>query len=123
MNSKTLVIGLVALVVGALGGHFATWKAAMPEGHSTGMHEQMGAMMASLEGKTGDEFDKVFLSEMIMHHEGAVDMAEAALQNAKHQEIKDMANAIISAQTTEINQMRNWQSVWYSEPVPAHHAQ
>jgi uncharacterized protein (DUF305 family) len=40
-------------------------------------------------------------------------MANAALKNAKHQEIKDLANAIISAQTKEINQMKEWQTNWY----------
>lgn len=52
---------------------------------------------------------------MITHHEGAVEMAEAALKNAKHQEIKTMSHAIISAQTTEINQMRDWQKAWYGQ--------
>ena len=77
------------------------------------MSDSMAGMMAGLSGKTGDEFDKAFLSEMIEHHEGAIEMAKAAQQNAKHQEIKDLANAIISAQTSEINQMKAWQQAWY----------
>ena len=78
-----------------------------------GMHDSMSGMMQGLENKTGDEFDKAFISEMIMHHQGAIDMANAALKDAKHQEIKDLANAIISAQTKEINQMKEWEQVWY----------
>ena len=78
-----------------------------------GMHGSMQGMMQGLENKTGDEFDKAFISEMILHHQGAIDMANAALKNAKHQEIKDLANAIISAQTKEINQMKEWQQAWY----------
>lgn len=78
-----------------------------------GMNGAMDSMMAGLSGKTGDAFDKAFIDEMIMHHEGAVVMAQAALKNAKHQEIKDMANAIISAQTAEINQMKSWRSAWF----------
>lgn len=77
------------------------------------MHGSMQGMMQGLNNKTGDEFDKAFLSEMILHHEGAIDMANAALKNAKHQEIKDLSNAIISAQTTEINKMKEWQKTWY----------
>lgn len=80
-----------------------------------GMHAQMSDMMAGLDGKTGDDFDKAFIAEMIVHHEGAVDMAEAALVNAGHEEIKQMANAIISAQTAEIQQMKEWQDSWYGE--------
>jgi len=81
--------------------------------HDEAMSENMRGMTMSLEGKSSDEFDKAFISEMIVHHQGAIDMANAALKNAKHQEIKDLANAIISAQTKEINQMKEWQSAWY----------
>ncbi len=80
-----------------------------------GMGGAMDNMMEGLQGKTGDAFDQAFLSEMIMHHEGAVQMAEAALQYAKHQEIKDMAKAIISAQTIEIEQMKVWGKSWYTQ--------
>jgi uncharacterized protein (DUF305 family) len=72
----------------------------------------MGQMMTGLQGKTGDDFDKTFLSEMIMHHQGAIDMANLAKTNAKHQEVKNMANDIITAQTKEIDQMKTWQSQW-----------
>lgn len=78
-----------------------------------GMHDSMAGMMQGLENKTGDEFDKAFISEMTLHHQGAIDMANTALKNAKHQEIKDLANAIISAQTQEINQMKEWQKAWF----------
>lgn len=84
-------------------------------GQGGNMGSAMSGMMMGLEGKTGDAFDQAFISGMIMHHEGAVAMAQAALQNAKHQEIKDMAQAIISAQTQEINQMKAWGASWYNQ--------
>jgi uncharacterized protein (DUF305 family) len=77
------------------------------------MDDMMGEMHASLQNKSGDEFDKAFISEMIIHHQGAVDMAELALEDAKHQEIKDLARNIIDAQNKEINQMKEWQNAWY----------
>ena len=49
---------------------------------------------------------------MIVHHEQAVEMSKYAADNAKHQEVKDLASAVISAQTTEINQMKQWQKQW-----------
>ena len=79
------------------------------------MADMMSSMNAELKGKTGDAFDKAFLSEMIVHHQGAVEMAQAALTNAKHKEIKDLANAIISAQNKEISQMQQWQKAWYNQ--------
>lgn len=77
------------------------------------MHGAMEDMMAGLQNKTGEEFDQTFLEEMIEHHQGAVNMATAALASAKHQEIKDMAKAIIEAQTKEIGDMKAWQQAWY----------
>lgn len=89
----------------------------MPDGvmmhGSMGMEDEMNGMMQSLDGKTGDSFDQAFLKEMVVHHEGAVAMAEAALKNAKHQEIKDLAQAIIAAQKYEIQQMQDWNKEWY----------
>jgi uncharacterized protein (DUF305 family) len=114
MNTNTLLVGLIALIIGAGGGYLignTPNSHMMPDGSM--MHNEMNSMMAELSGKTGDDFDKAFLSEMIIHHEGAVDMAEAALQNAKHAELKTMAEAIISAQTAEIEQMKNWYKDWY----------
>lgn len=79
---------------------------------SMNMSSDMSMMSNGLKGLKGDEFDKKFISEMITHHEGAVDMAKLALTNAKHQEIKSMAQNIISAQTKEIDEMKTWQKDW-----------
>jgi uncharacterized protein (DUF305 family) len=61
---------------------------------------------------TGEDYDRMFIANMIEHHRGAVDMAKLALTNAKHQELKDMANDIITAQTKEITDMEAWQKAW-----------
>ena len=72
----------------------------------------MDGMIEALEGKAGDDFDREFTRLMIEHHQGAIDMAQLVKQNAKHQEIKDLAVDIISAQTKEIEMMRDWQKTW-----------
>lgn len=76
------------------------------------MGMSMNDMSAMLEGKTGDDFDAAFIEGMIPHHQGAIDMARAALTSAKHAQIKNMANAIISAQQREIDMMKQWQKSW-----------
>lgn len=81
------------------------------DGHM-GLGSSMTDMMGSLEGLTGDAFDAAFIEAMIPHHQGAIEMAKVAQTNAKHQEIKDLAEDIIEAQNREINQMRQWQSQW-----------
>lgn len=95
------------------------WGYPPTSGHSmTGMEEAghsmegMSDMNAALKGLSGDVFDKKFLKLMIEHHQGAIDMAKPAATNASHQEVKDLAATIISAQTKEINQMKIWQKAW-----------
>jgi len=77
------------------------------------MFHMMSEMNQSLQGKSGDEFDIAFLDHMIIHHQGAIDAANLALQNAKHQEIINIAHAIISSQSKEIEQMKVWEKNWY----------
>lgn len=84
-------------------------------GKGMSMADMMTAMNAELKGKTGDTFDQAFLSEMIVHHQGAVEMAQLAITNAKHQEIKNLAKAIIAAQNKEIAEMKAWQKNWYNQ--------
>lgn len=77
-----------------------------------GMGSSMNEMMESMEGETGDDFDKAFMESMTIHHQGAIEMAKLAKEKAKHDEIKKMADDIISAQTNEINMMKEWQAMW-----------
>lgn len=72
----------------------------------------MGDMVDMLKGKTGDELDAAFLEGMIPHHQGAVDMANLILKNAKHEELRQMARDIIDAQQKEIDMMEGWQKAW-----------
>ncbi len=62
--------------------------------------------------------DKHFIEQMIPHHEGAIAMANLALQKAKRPEIKTLATAIIAAQTAEIQSMNNWYQDWFGSTVP-----
>lgn len=84
----------------------------MMDHSAMGMMSDMSNMTAELEGKTGDKFDKSFIEQMIMHHQSAIDMSATAESNASHKEVKDLARNIISAQTKEIAQMKQWQNDW-----------
>jgi uncharacterized protein (DUF305 family) len=48
------------------------------------------------------DVDTTFADTMIPHHEGAVAMAEAAAEKAQHQEVTELAQAIVAAQEREI---------------------
>lgn len=76
------------------------------------LERMMGKMSAGLQGKEGDDFDKEFLLQMIIHHEGAVDMAKMAVEKTGRPEIKAFAQSIIDSQTAEIAKMKAWLSDW-----------
>lgn len=88
-------------------------KGSMMEGSS--MQGMMDGMMSNLKGKTGNEFDRAFLSEMIVHHQGAVEMAQAALKNSNRPELIKLANEIMTAQRKEIQMMQGWQTSWFNQ--------
>lgn len=61
----------------------------------------------------GAEFDRRFIASMSAHHESAIEMAQVALEQAEHPEIKELAQEIIRAQEAENEQMAQWHSEWY----------
>lgn len=83
--------------------------------HGRDMSSMMMDMNKVLEGKTGDQFDQAFLNEMVVHHEGAVDMAKLVLQTSKRPELIKLANDIITAQTGEIKMMQDWNKAWFNK--------
>ena len=80
------------------------------------MHDMtMGTQgITALRELDGQEFDIAFMSQMITHHQGAVDMAEQTLKVAKRPETKQEAQKVIDAQAKEIAQMEGWLREWYS---------
>lgn len=72
--------------------------------------ESIDANTISFAGKTGDALDKQFLTDMLGHHQGALDMAQYSAKNAKHQEIKTLSANIIKTQTGEITLMKSLQT-------------
>ena len=65
--------------------------------------------------------ERMFLVDMVGHHEMAVDMAEMANEKATHPELKGMAGDIIRTQTAEIKRMRMWLKRWYGRTVEPGH--
>ena len=82
-----------------------------PMGSMEGMNH--GSSMNMSLGPKDENFDLRFLDGMTPHHEGAVTMAQEALQKSQRPEIKQLAQAIIDAQQKEIAQMKEWRTAWY----------
>ena len=81
-----------------------------PMGDMDGMDH--GGMMSdtdmqALEDATGAEASRLFLEQMIVHHEGAIEMAQDEVDNGQNPDVITLAENIIASQTTEIATMED----------------
>lgn len=67
----------------------------------------MMGMMAGLSRLEGVEYEIAWLEAMIDHHDDALHMSERVLLYAEHEDLITLAEAIISAQTAEIEYMES----------------
>jgi len=76
-------------------------------GDMEGMKHGSGGMASGMVMKNGKYSDEHFIDAMVTHHEGAVEMAQVALKNAEHPEIKQLAENIITTQRAEIKELKS----------------
>ena len=69
--------------------------------------------MAALEKLSGKKFDIAWMSQMIAHHKGALEMAQQCVKSCNEPDVKKAAQTIIGAQTKEIKLMTGWLKTWY----------
>ena len=117
------LLSAVALTVAACGGagggagnmdHGGMGKDGGGEGENTVMegteHSKMdsgsGGMASGMLMENGRYSDERFIDAMVPHHRGAVEMAEVALENAEHEETRQLSKAIVSAQEAEIRELK-----------------
>ena len=77
---------------------------------SMGSMDSMGGMMSeedmtALEDASGPAASSLFLEQMIVHHEGAIEMAQAQLTDGQNPDAVELAQKIINDQTAEIAEM------------------
>jgi uncharacterized protein (DUF305 family) len=113
MFMKRLMIAFTTL--------FLIFGTATSAQHDTHDRREMGSMeMPShdmLENLQGEDLEIAFLSGMIEHHRGAIEMAQWILERTQNAEIKAAAEAIVAAQGPEIEQMTQWLQEWYGQGV------
>lgn len=99
-----------------MAGWLEEWGEPTPEPGMAGMdsnHMDSGDMtpmmtteeMRRLSAASGQEFDRLWLTMMTEHHQGAIDMAETELQDGQNTEVKALAQRILDAQQAEIETM------------------
>src|SRR6478672_7156129 len=77
------------------------------------MSGQASAMMSAPAASADhNAADLSFAQQMIVHHQGAVEMADLAPSRAANQQVKDLAARIKAAQAPEIEQMTEWLTLW-----------
>jgi uncharacterized protein (DUF305 family) len=96
-----LMIIMAALLLGACAGSPTTSAGG---GNVTAASDGVGS---------AGEIDQLFIQMMVPHHQGAVEMAKIAQERAEHPGVRAMADAIITAQAAEIDQMLGWMEAWY----------
>lgn len=84
------------------------WNAPTTGDHSghgmSGMVDDAG--IDRLKAATGTEAARLFLEQMIGHHEGAIDMAQQEISAGKFPDALQLGHAIIEAQQAEITEMK-----------------
>lgn len=110
---EKILYGVVGLLIGVV----ATWAFANSavNSHHPGMMNMMGMSKTS---QMMENIDRHFIEQMIPHHADAIAMGHLALEQAEHQEIKDLGQNIIESQSAEIDQMKSWYQGWFNVAVP-----
>ena len=125
-----LVVGMIALTAIIAGYFIIRSNTPVPVNEDTPSMDHskvpMGTNMNSTTYKKyaalkGEEYDKAFITNMLMHHENAINMAKIASTNASRDEIKKLAATIVSAQGQEVTDMTNWQKQW-NYPASSDHS-
>jgi uncharacterized protein (DUF305 family) len=63
--------------------------------------------------KNAPDFDRAFIEQMIPHHRMGVMMASMAQASSQHPQLRAMQQAMVTAQSREIEQMSQWYRSWY----------
>lgn len=115
MNRKTVFIAATAAVALALSACAADTQDSGAPARVT--DAAAGATQAHVD-EAHDDADTMFAQMMIVHHEGAVEMADLAVQKTDSEELRTLAEGISAAQGPEIEQMQSWLQAWGEETAP-----
>lgn len=89
-------------------GWLTSWNESVTMGAGHSMDGMMGENdLNELEAAQGTEAAKLFLKQMIVHHEGAVMMAKTETAQGKNADAIKLSKEIVTAQEAEIKEMQD----------------
>ncbi len=120
-NNNTLLIILISLLIGGTGGYVISGMSMshtmMGNGNNNSGKGMMCEGMEMDHGMIMVTGEKEFITEMIPHHQEAVDTAKQVLaRGGTTPGIKTLMENIITAQEKEIADMKSWFQAWYDTP-------
>lgn len=123
MNYKPFPYTLIGLLTGGAVTSLAVLLTLKPFSQVSQAHPNPSPTAPSSQAVPGmrgmmGQSDQHFIVMMIPHHEGAISMADLALQRAQRPEIRTLAQSIKDTQSREIQQMQTWYRQWYNADVP-----
>jgi uncharacterized protein (DUF305 family) len=90
----------------AVRGNAGPWQHAGHAGSRGNAGHDVRADMTALQNGQGVEAAKLFLSQMIAHHEGAITMAQNEMKNGRYPAATELAQTIATTQQQEIDTMK-----------------
>lgn len=117
MKNRTRRRAVATVAAAALTLGLAACSDGTEAGTSPAGQETPATAEASTDEATHNDADTTFAQMMIVHHEGAIEMAQLAAEKAATPEVQDLGERIAAAQGPEIELMTGWLESWGEEPA------
>lgn len=125
--TRPQVKALAASIIGAQQQEIDQMKAADTQLAAKGVKPGDLGLSDSMMGMNMDDsmlmsakpFERMFIDMMIPHHQGAIRMARVQLAKGQDPQLRKLAQAVIAAQSKEIDEMNAWRMDWYGKESPA----
>lgn len=132
MTSRIRTAAIAAVMAAGLTGGGIAWAAAAQSSDGGGQSPSMGEGMSMMDmmggmsgmgsgsggmGEFSDDkpFDLQFIDQMTMHHQGALMSTRAMIADSERPELRELAAAIETSQTAQIEQMQAFRTEWYGD--------
>lgn len=126
MKNKILIIVTVILTIAAAGIWYFVVFAVEPvdtgptQSNNTNLEEQKQTTSESKYATLkGDAFDEAYVTDMIAHTDGALNMSEQAGALTTREEIRAFAGNILQNQGRQLMQLHTWRNEWNYKAAPS----